>query len=419
MNDPAQGLLIAAAIGLGVLLAVRLLIMVPGWIRRTRRPETRSTRVIGVGGAGGNAVDRMVEAGISGVDFIACNTDAQALRRSSAGARIRIGASITRGLGAGGDPGIGRESAEDDLARIAQAVSGADLVFVLAGLGGGTGSGAAPIVGAAAREQGSLTIAIVTTPFAFEGARRRQVADEAVIELAQHVDAIITIANDAVGGVVTDDAPMLDAFRVVDDVLLQVVRGILDLLDRPGLVNLDFADVRTVLQDAGPALIGLGSGRGEDRAIGAARQAIASPLLDVNLQGARSILLAVTGPPDLRLREVRLAAEEVRANADPDANVIFGASLDGTAGDEVVVTLVATGLTWPPRREVSVPTAAGAAVPRRGRRRTGAPSATLRALHEVATAMGPRVSDAESLNAVPADDTDLEVPSFLRRRQPG
>ena len=344
MNDVPQTVVLLAVIVLGALLALRLLVRIPSSINRRRRPETRAIRVIGVGGGGSNAVDWMVTERIPGVSFVAVNTDAQALRRSRAATRVRIGESITRGLGSGGDPEVGRKSAEEDEARIAQTVAGADLVFITAGLGGGTGSGAAPIVAADARVQGALTIAVVTKPFAFEGAQRQRIADAAVTELAASVDAIITIPNDRVAEVVAEDTSMLDAFRTVDDDLLQAVRGIIDLLSGPGLINLDFADVRAIMQGAGPALIGLGRGSGENRAIDAARQAIESPLLEASIQGARRILFNISGPPDLRLGEVRAAAEEIRSSADPDANVIFGASLNRRAGEDVLVTLIATGL---------------------------------------------------------------------------
>ena len=347
MTDIVQTVVLLAAIVLGGLLALRLIVLIPGWIRRTRRPETRAIRVVGVGGGGSNAVDRMVDAGLPGVSFVACNTDAQALRRSTARTKVRIGETITGGLGSGGDPEVGRRAAEEDEAKIARTVAGADLVFITAGLGGGTGSGAAPIVGANARLQGALTIAVVTKPFSFEGAQRRRIADAAEADLAASVDAIITIPNARVGDVVADDTSMVDAFRIVDDVLLEAVRGIIDLLTGSGLINLDFADVRSVMNDAGPVLIGLGRGSGENRAIDAAREAVSSPLLEASIDGAREILFNVSGPADLRLREVRVAADEIRASADPDANVIFGASLNRPAGEEVVITLIATGMAWP------------------------------------------------------------------------
>jgi len=327
----------------GLLLA-RIATSIPGWLRRDRRPEARSILVVGVGGGGGNAVDRMVDVGLPGVGFVAVNTDAQALRESRAELRVRIGDRVTRGLGSGGDPEIGRRAAEEDAERIGAAVAGADLVFVTAGLGGGTGSGAAPTVAAKAREGGALTIAVVTKPFDFEGTPRRDVADDAAEALLAEVDAMITVPNDQVGQVIDPDASALEAVRVVDEVLLKAVDGIVELLTAPGLSNRDFADTRSVVQGAGPALIGLGEGRGEDRAIVAARQAASSPLLEASIEGARGVLLQISGPADLSLREVRQAADVVRAVADPRANVIFGASIGGVPDGEVHVTLIATGL---------------------------------------------------------------------------
>jgi cell division protein FtsZ len=327
----------------GLLLA-RIATSIPGWLRRDRRPEARSILVVGVGGGGGNAVDRMVDVGLPAVGFVAVNTDAQALRESRAELRVRIGDRVTRGLGSGGDPEIGRRAAEEDAERIGAAVAGADLVFVTAGLGGGTGSGAAPTVAAKAREGGALTIAVVTKPFDFEGTPRRDVADDAAEALLAEVDAMITVPNDQVGQVIDPDASALEAFRVVDEVLLKAVEGVVELLTAPGLINLDFADIRSVVQGAGPALIGLGEGRGEDRAVIAARQAASSPLLEASIEGARGVLLQISGPADLSLREVRQAADVVRAVADPRANVIFGASIGGVPDGEVHVTLIATGL---------------------------------------------------------------------------
>jgi cell division protein FtsZ len=407
---------VAGAILLACLLGYRMLVAVPGRIRRRRRPETRAIRVIGVGGGGSNAVDRMVEARIPGVTFVACNTDAQALRRSRAGIKVRIGELTTRGLGSGGDPEVGRRSAEEDEARIGRSVAGADLVFVISGLGGGTGSGAAPIIGADARVQGALTIAIVTKPFAFEGTQRRRVAEAAVAELATSVDAIITIPNDRVAGVAADDVSMLDAFRVVDDVLLAAVQGILDLLSGTGLINLDFADVRAVMQGAGPALIGMGRGSGENRALDAARQAIASPLLEADIQGARSILFNVSGPPDLQMREVRAAADEIRANADPDANVIFGASLGRRAGDEVLITLIATGLDWPEGSAPPIRVAEAETIAKPAERVTDTVEP---ALPEPASRKRPAKVSLPTARAQadePAiDEAALATPSFLRR----
>ena len=406
----------------------RRVLRIPVWIQRRRRPETRAILVIGVGGGGGNAVDRMIAARVPGVRFVACNTDAQALRRSTAETKIRIGVSTTGGLGSGGDPAVGRRSAEEDEAGIARGVAGSDLVFVIAGLGGGTGSGAAPIIGADAGVHGALTIAIVTKPFGFEGAQRLRNADMAVADLADSVDAIITIPNDRVVDVVAEDTSMLDAFRVVDDVLLQTVQGIIDLLRGTGLVNLDFADVRAVMHGAGPALVGMGRGSGDNRAIDAARRAIASPMLEANIQGARGILLNVSGPADLRLSEVLAAADEIRASADPDANVIFGASL-GTGAEEVVITLIATGLAWPTASEVAARAtkrmAAEARVadlpepelapveiePPGGGGRGRKPKVASRSVARKSLT----TATARSTDAPPVEEISRPVPSFLRR----
>jgi cell division protein FtsZ len=414
--DPlAQTFIQLAVIVLAGLLVLRILVSIPGWVRRDRRPEARSILVVGVGGGGGNAVDRMVDAGIPGVGFVACNTDAQALRASRADLRIRIGDAITRGLGSGGDPETGRRAADADANKIASAVAGADLVFVTAGLGGGTGSGAAPIVAAKAREQGALTIAVVTKPFEFEGARRREIAEAAATQLLAEVDALITVPNDRVGDVAREEASALEAFRMVDDVLLQAVSGIVDLLTAPGLINLDFADVRAVVQGAGPTLIGIGHGSGEHRAVEAARQALASPLLEASINGASGILFNLSGPADLRLREVREAADEIRATADPRANVIFGASFGEVADGEVLITLIATGLDHGrfahermdhERRRAARPFAAS------GGDELG-PGAGRGADEDAA--LVPGAHDPASPGAAGAAEESLDVPAFLRK----
>ena len=269
-------------------------------------------RVIGVGGGGSNAVNRMIRAEMMGVEFIACNTDAQALLQSDAPHKIRIGDKITRGLGAGGDATIGQRAAEEDSEKIAQALVDSDMVFITAGLGGGTGSGAAPVVAQIAKEAGALTIGVVTKPFTFEGAKRKLVAEKAAEELKAQVDTLITIPNDRLKDVVQKNTSILDAFRVVDDVLRQGVQGISDIITMPGLINLDFADVRAIMKDAGSALMGIGRAAGENRAVEAARQAIASPLLEVNITGAQGILFNITGSSNLSLFEVTEAAEEIR-----------------------------------------------------------------------------------------------------------
>jgi len=300
-------------------------------------------RVIGVGGGGSNAVNRMIRAEMMGVEFIACNTDAQALLQSDAPHKIRIGDKITRGLGAGGDSSIGQRAAEEDADKIAEAIAESDMVFITAGLGGGTGSGAAPVIAEVAKEAGALTIGVVTKPFGFEGQRRKLVAEKSAEDLKAKVDTLITIPNDRLRDVVQKNTSILDAFRVVDDVLRQGVQGISDIITVPGLINLDFADVRAIMRDAGSALMGIGRASGENRALEAARQAIASPLLEVNINGAQGILFNITGSSNLSLWEVTEAAEEIKAAADPEANIIFGASFNERLGDEVQITVIATG----------------------------------------------------------------------------
>jgi cell division protein FtsZ len=308
-------------------------------------------RVIGVGGGGSNAVNRMIRAELMGVEFISVNTDAQALLQSDAPHKIRIGDKITRGLGAGGDPGIGQRAAEEDAEKIYEALKDSDMVFITAGMGGGTGSGAAPVIAEIARDLGALTIGVVTKPFSFEGARRRLNAEKSSEALRDKVDTLITIPNDRLKDVVQKETSILDAFRVVDDVLRQGVQGISDLITVPGLINLDFADVRTVMKDAGSALMGIGRASGAERAQTAAREAIASPLLEVNINGAQGVLFNVTGGPTLSLFEVDEAAEIIKGTADPEANIIFGTVIDERMGDEIAITVIATGFDAARHRE--------------------------------------------------------------------
>ena len=310
-------------------------------------------RVIGVGGGGSNAVNRMIRAELMGVEFIAVNTDAQALLQSDAPHKIRIGDKITRGLGAGGDPGIGQRAAEEDAEKIYEALKDSDMVFITAGMGGGTGSGAAPVIAEVARDLGALTIGVVTKPFSFEGARRRLNAEKATEALRDKVDTLITIPNDRLKDVVNKETSILDAFRVVDDVLRQGVQGISDLITVPGLINLDFADVRTVMKDAGSALMGIGRASGEGRAAAAAREATASPLLELNIAGAQGVLFNITGGPSLGLYEVDEAAEIIKQTADPEANIIFGTVIDERMGDEVAITVIATGFDASRKRELA------------------------------------------------------------------
>ena len=300
-------------------------------------------RVVGVGGGGVNAVNRMVEAGVAGVEFIAVNTDAQSLQQSAAHETLHIGSDITRGLGSGSDPKVGHAAAISDDDRIKTLLKGSDMVFVAAGSGGGTGTGAAPVVARIAQEVGALTVGIVTKPFGFEGTRRARQADDGVSELAKHVDTLIVVPNNRLLAVLEKGTSMVDAFRVADDVLRQGVQGISDLVTLPGLINLDFADVRTIMSDAGQALLGIGMVQGDKRALEAAQQAVSSPLLETSVEGARSILLSITGGSDLSLWEVNEAARAVQEAAHPEANIIFGAMLDENLEDEVWITVVATG----------------------------------------------------------------------------
>lgn len=300
-------------------------------------------KVIGVGGAGCNAVNRMIEAGLSGVEFIAINTDVQALMLSKAPKRISIGEKLTRGLGAGGDPNIGQRAAEESSDDLYEAINGADMVFITAGMGGGTGTGAAPIISQIAKETGALTIGVVTKPFGFEGQRKQRTAEEGLERLREQVNTLIVIPNDRLLHIVDKKAPIVEAFRVADDALRQGIQGISEVVTVPGMVNVDFADVRAVMQEGGSALMAVGRGKGENRAVDAAKAAIASPLLDVTIEGARGVLFNITAGRDLTLAEVDAAANIIKATADPDANIIFGAVINESMSDEVQITVIATG----------------------------------------------------------------------------
>ena len=392
-------------------------------------------RVIGVGGGGSNAVNRMILSEMMGVEFIACNTDAQALLQSDAPHKIRIGDKITRGLGAGGDSAIGARSAEEDSEKIAQALVDSDMVFITAGLGGGTGSGAAPIVAQLAKEAGALTIGVVTKPFSFEGAKRKLIAEKSAEELKTQVDTLITIPNDRLKDVVQKNTSIIDAFRVVDDVLRQGVQGISDIITMPGLINLDFADVRAIMKDAGSALMGIGRATGENRAIEAAHQAIASPLLELDIHGAQGILWNITGSSNLSLYEVNEAAEAIKEAADPEAMIMFGTSFNERLGDEVMITVIATGFDGGKKRPsiqreaTGVMDAASARVAHerdflqelQRQREEGAESPFARDDEAAAVVGSPRVERTVG-EAVPSrrqvtyDADDLEIPSFLRRK---
>ncbi|MBO8136634.1 MAG: cell division protein FtsZ [Desulfotomaculum sp.] len=300
-------------------------------------------KVIGVGGGGNNAVNRMIEAELKGVEFIAVNTDAQALQLSKSTHKIQIGSKLTKGLGAGANPEIGKKAAEESREEIQEALKGADMVFVTAGMGGGTGTGAAPVVAQVAKEIGALTVGVVTKPFTFEGRKRLTQADAGIKELKDKVDTLITIPNDRLLQVIDKHTSIVEAFRIADDVLRQGVQGISDLIAVPGLINLDFADVKTIMKDTGSALMGIGTASGENRAQEAAKAAISSPLLETSIEGARGVLLNITGGSSLGLFEVNEAAEIIAQAADPEANIIFGAVIDEAMNEDVRVTVIATG----------------------------------------------------------------------------
>ncbi|MFH0520082.1 cell division protein FtsZ [Streptomyces sp. M41] len=326
-------------------------------------------KVIGVGGGGVNAINRMIEVGLKGVEFIAINTDAQALLMSDADVKLDVGRELTRGLGAGANPAVGRKAAEDHREEIEEVLKGADMVFVTAGEGGGTGTGGAPVVANIARSLGALTIGVVTRPFTFEGRRRANQAEDGIAELREEVDTLIVIPNDRLLSISDRQVSVLDAFKSADQVLLSGVQGITDLITTPGLINLDFADVKSVMSEAGSALMGIGSARGDDRAVAAAEMAISSPLLEASIDGARGVLLSISGGSDLGLFEINEAAQLVSEAAHPEANIIFGAVIDDALGDEVRVTVIAAGFDGgqPPARRDNVlgSTSSSSSAPRR------------------------------------------------------
>lgn len=339
-------------------------------------------KVIGVGGGGNNAVNRMITAGLKGVDFVAVNTDAQAINLSRAGQKVQIGNKLTKGLGAGANPEIGSKAAEESREEIINVLKGADMVFVTAGMGGGTGTGAAPIVAEIAKELGALTVGVVTRPFSFEGRKRAMQAEKGIAELKSKVDTLITIPNDRLLQVVDKHTALHEAFRIADDVLRQGVQGISDLIAVPGLINLDFADVKTIMRNTGSALMGIGAATGENRAADAARKAISSPLLETSIEGAQGVLLNITGGQNLTLFEVNEASEIIAEAADPEANIIFGAVIDEGLKDEVRVTVIATGFD-------QIKSATG----------------------------GLKGGTGEVLRPVAATAEDLDIPEFLRRRR--
>src|SRR5919201_581278 len=311
--------------------------------------------VLVVGGGGSNAVNRMIQAGVRGVEFVAINTDMQALTRSDAGSRIHIGEKLTRGLGAGGNPNVGEKAAEESAEQIAELVRNADMVFIAAGMGGGTGTGAAPVIAQLSKDLGALTVGVVTKPFTFEGRQRAKNAEEGISQLKERVDTLITIPNDRLLEVIDRKTTLEQAFMEVDDVLRQGIQGISELITEPGLINLDFADVKTIMQDSGGALMAIGRGTGDTRASDAARMAISSPLLDISMDGAKGVLLNITGGPDLALTEINEAADVVASAADPEANIIFGAVIDPRIENEVKITVIATGFDMSALRQPRTP----------------------------------------------------------------
>ncbi|GER80865.1 MAG: cell division protein FtsZ [Anaerolineales bacterium] len=373
-------------------------------------------KVIGVGGGGSNAVNRMMDEGIQGVEFISVNTDAQALILSKAPTRVRLGDKLTRGLGAGGDPEIGRKAAEESSDELYNVLKGSDMVFVTAGMGGGTGTGAAPIVSQIAKESGALTIGVVTRPFTFEGMKRASSAEQGISKLKEHADTLIVIPNDRLLQLADKRASLQDSFRMADEVLHQGIQGISELITTPGLINLDFADVRTIMGEGGAALMAVGRGEGDERARKAAEQAISSQLLDITIDGARGVLFNVTGGSNLTLFEVNQAAAIIRETAHPDVNLIFGAVIDPSMGDEVRITVIATGFERGglPRRVLERPAAVRRSEP------ISQPAHFIRPLESasVGAAREPR-SEESPRPAPPANfgSDDLDIPTFLRNRR--
>lgn len=371
------------------------------------KPQTTNfakIRVMGVGGAGNNALNSMIsQAQIQGVDFIGVNTDAQALLLAQAATKLQIGDNLTKGLGSGGDPEIGRQAAEESYEKIKEMVEGTDMLFLTAGMGGGTGTGGAPVIAKAAREVGTLTIAVVTKPFAFEGTRRMVTAEEGIENLKSQVDTLIVIPNQRILDVVDKKLSLLEAFKVADSVLTQGVQGISELITMPGLINVDFADVRTIMTNAGSALMGIGTGVGENRAQTAARAAVASPLLEISMDGARGVLFNIMGGPDLTMSEVDEAAKIISSAADPDANIIFGATIDESMHDQIKITVIATGFdsTRQTLKEFVTPTI--------NQTQNSVQSQTQNPVGEV-----PPLTDED---VPPADENEpWDIPAFLRQK---
>lgn len=381
-------------------------------------------KVIGVGGGGCNAVNRMIAEGIQGVEFVSVNTDAQALLLSKAPTKVRIGTKLTRGLGAGGNPDVGRKSAEESAEELYSMLKGADMVFVTAGLGGGTGTGAAPVVAQIAKECGALTIGVVTRPFTFEGAKRMSSGETGMEGLKEHADTLIVIPNDRLLQLVDKKSSLQDSFKMADDVLRQGIQGISELITVPGLINLDFADVKTIMSEGGAALMAVGKASGEDRARLAAEQAISSQLLDITIDGARGVLFNVTGGPNMTLFEVNQAAAIIRETSHPDVNMIFGAVIDPNMGDEIRITVIATGFERAglPRRAIERPAAANTNVNRSDQQRQVANNSipVQRPTESVSVSTHSSGSAASGVPEFKPQTTyqeDLDIPTFLRNRR--
>lgn len=403
-------------------------------------------KVLGVGGGGGSAINRMIQEGLRGIEFVAVNTDAQALHSNFASAKIPVGKTVTRGLGAGMNPEMGRRAVEENANELRNVLSGADMVFLTAGLGGGTGSGAIPEIAKIAKEVGALTVAVVTKPFAFEGAQRRRIAEDAHAELAQHVDTIITIPNDRVLQIIDKKTSVADSFKIIDDVLRQGVQGIAEMITVPGQINVDFADVKAIMQNAGSALMGIGRASGDSRAVEAAKQAIASPLLEISIDGAKGILFTVAGSADVSMYEVQEAAKVITGAADDDAKVIFGLILDESLGDEIRITVVATGFdsrdhrrapslggevdipsrswkpTMPARAEAPMaarnpaPASSGAEFPFGKRSLNPAPMTRERDLEDMRPAPTPAPAPVAPASQPKQEDDEIGIPAFIRRK---
>jgi cell division protein FtsZ len=371
-------------------------------------------KVVGVGGGGSNAVNRMIAEGIQGVEFVAINTDAQALLLSNATTRVRIGDKLTRGLGAGGNPEVGRKAAEESAEELYNVLKGADMVFVTAGLGGGTGTGGAPIVAQIAKDVGALTIGVVTRPFTFEGGKRSSSAEQGMSKLKEHADTLIVIPNDRLLQIVDKKATLQDAFKLADDVLRQGIQGISELITVPGLINLDFADVRTIMSEGGAALMAVGKASGDDRARAAAEQAISSQLLDITIDGARGVLFNITGGPSMTLFEVNQAAALIRETSHPDVNMIFGAVIDPNMGDDVRITVIATGFerTGVPRRAFATNQRSN-----ESSRPAGIPIARQQESVSVAAAPVQHQQSGNEFRPTTLNTDDLDIPTFLRNRR--